>query len=69
MKLLGSTKCKITKDKNGENVLYLETNEVVLKHCNVVNNSCQENSKFLYTFVLNKSQVNYQIFHPKTLYF
>ena len=55
MKLLGSTKCKITKDKNGENVLYLETNEVVLKHCNVVNNSCQENPKFLYTFVLNKS--------------
>ena len=56
MKLLGSTKCKITKDKNreSENVLYLETTEVVLKHCNVVNNSYQENPIFLYTFVLNK---------------
>ena len=56
MKLLGSTKCKITKDKNREskNVLYLETTEVVLKHCNIVNNSYQENPIFLYTFVLNK---------------
>ena len=56
MKLLGSTKCKITKDKNreSENVLYLETTEVVLKHCNIVNNSYQENPIFLYTFVLNK---------------
>ena len=56
MKLLRSTKCKITKDKNreSENVLYLETTEVVLKHCNVANNSYQENPIFLYTFVLNK---------------
>ena len=56
MKLLRSTKCNITKDKNreSENVLYLETTEVVLKHCNVVNNSYQENPIFLYTFVLNK---------------
>ena len=29
MKLLGSTKSKITKDKNGKNVLYLEVTEVV----------------------------------------
>ena len=29
MKLLGSTKNKITKDKNGENVPYLEITEVV----------------------------------------
>ena len=29
MKLLGSTKTKITKDKNGKNVLYLEVTEVV----------------------------------------
>ena len=39
MKLLGSSKSKITKDKNGENVLYLEITEAVLIHCNVVNNS------------------------------
>ena len=38
MKLLGSTKNKITKDKNGENVPHLEITEVVLVHCNMVNN-------------------------------
>ena len=55
MKLLGSTKSKITKDKNGENVLYLEITEEVLIHCNVVNNSYQQNSRVLHTFVPNKS--------------
>ena len=39
MKLLGNTKSKITKDKNGENCPYSEITEVVLIHCNVVNNS------------------------------
>ena len=38
MKLLGSSKNKITKDKNGENVPHLEITEVVLVHCNIVNN-------------------------------
>ena len=38
IKLLGNTKSKITKDKNGENVSYLEITEVVLVHCNIVNN-------------------------------
>ena len=38
MKLLGSTKSKITKDKNGENVAHLEITEVVLIHCYIVNN-------------------------------
>ena len=37
MKLLGSTKNKITKDKNGEKEPHLETKEVVLVHCNIVN--------------------------------
>ena len=55
MKLLGSTKSKITKDENGENVPYLEITEVILIHCNVVNNSYQQNSRVLYTFVSNKS--------------
>ena len=36
MKLLGSAENKITKDKNGENVPYLEITEVVLVHCNIV---------------------------------
>ena len=33
MKLLGSTKSKITKDKNGENLPHLETTEVALRYC------------------------------------
>ena len=37
MKLLGSTKSKITKDKNGDNVPHLEINEVVLIYSNIVN--------------------------------
>ena len=55
MKLLGSTKSKITKYKNGENVSYLEITELVLIHCNVVNKSYLQNSRVLYTFVPNKS--------------
>ena len=41
MKLLGSTENKITKDKNAENVPHLETTEVVLIHCSIVNNDYQ----------------------------
>ena len=55
MKLLGSTKNKIIKDKNGENMPYLEITDVVLIHCNIINNSSQQNSGLLYTFVPNKS--------------
>ena len=54
MKLLGSTKNKITKDKNGENVPHLEITEVVLVHCNIVNNDYQQDSRVLYTFIPNK---------------
>ena len=53
MKLLGSTESKITKDKNGENVPHLEVVELVLVHCNLVNNDYQQNSIILYTFVPN----------------
>ena len=44
MKLLGSTGNKITKDKNGENVLQLEIKEVVLVHCNMIKNDYQQDS-------------------------
>ena len=54
MKLLGSTENEITKDKNGENVPHLEITEVVLVHCNIVNNDYQQDSRVLYTFVSNK---------------
>ena len=55
MKLLGSTENKIAKDKNGENVPHLEITEVVLVHCNMVNNDYQHDSRVLYTFVSNNS--------------
>ena len=54
MKLLGSTESKITKDKNGENVPQLDVVELVLVHCNLVNNDYQQDSRILYTFVPNK---------------
>ena len=57
MKLPGSTKLnitklKITKDKNDENMSHLE---VILIHCNIVNNDYQQGSRVLYLFVHNKS--------------
>ena len=52
MKLLGSTKSKIIKNKNSENIPSLEITE---EHCNIVNNNCQQNSRVLYNFVPNKS--------------
>ena len=55
MKLLGSTKNKITEDKNSENVIHLGITEVILVHCNVVDNNYQQDSRVLYTFVPNKS--------------
>ena len=54
MKLLGNTENKITKDKNSENVPHLEIAEVVLVHCDIVNNDYQHDSRVLYTFVPNK---------------
>ena len=55
MKLLGSTESKITKGKNGGNVPHLEIVEVVIVHCNLVNNDYQQNSRILYTFVPNET--------------
>ena len=55
MKLLASTENKITEDKSGENVPHLEITEVVLVHCNIVNNAYQQDSRVLYTFVPNKA--------------
>ena len=54
MKLLGSTKKDVDKDKDGEDVPKLESVEVVLVHCNLVNNNYQQASKVLHTFVPNK---------------
>ena len=54
MKLLGSTKDTADADKNSENLPRLENVEVVLVHCNLVNNSYQQASRVLFTFVPNK---------------
>ena len=54
MKLRGSTESKITKDENGNNVPNIEITEVVLVHCNIVNNDYQEDSRVLYIFIPNK---------------
>ena len=53
MKLLGNNKSKNTKDKNGENVPMLKITEVVLVHCNTVNNNYQKDSRVLYRFISN----------------
>ena len=45
MRLLGSTKNKITKNENDENVPNLEITEVVLVHCNIINNDYQQDSR------------------------
>ena len=54
MKLLESTKNKITKDKKDENMPRLEITDIVLFHCNIVNNDFQQDSRVLYTFVPTK---------------
>ena len=69
MKLLGSTKNKINKDENGENVCHLEITEVLLVHCNIVNNDYQQDSRVLYTFVPNKSFGQLLDISPKNFIF
>ena len=54
MKLLASTKKDVDQDKDGENVPKLESVEVVLVHCNLVNNNYQQASKVLLTFVADE---------------
>ena len=54
MKLLGSTKKDVDKDKNVEIVPKLESVEVVPVHCNLVKNGYQHTSKVLFSFVSNK---------------
>ena len=51
MKLLGSASSIIDADINSENVPRLENVEVVLVHCNLVNNYYQQHSRVLFTFV------------------
>ena len=69
MKLLGSTRDTIDADKNSENVPRLENVEVVLVHCNLVNNSYQQHSRVLFTFVPNKKYGQLISISPHSLIF
>ena len=69
MKLLGSTRDTIDADKNSENVPRLENVEVVLVHCNLVNNSYQQHSRVLFPFVPNKQYDQLISISPHSLIF
>ena len=68
-KLLGSTSNTIDKDKNSANVPRLENVKVVLVHCNLVNNSYQQHSRVLFTFVPNKQYDQLISISPHSLVF
>ena len=67
MRLLGSTSNSIDKDKNSELVPKLESVDLVLVHCNLVNSSYQQASKVLFTFVPNKNYGQLITVSPETL--
>ena len=67
MKLLGSSTDTIDGDKNSESVPKLESVDLVLVHCNLVNNSYQQASKVLFTFVPNKKYGQLVTVSPETL--
>ena len=69
MNLLGSTKDIIDADKNSKNVPRLENVEVVLVHCNLVNNSYLQHSRVLFTFVPTKQYGQLIIISPHSLIF
>ena len=69
MKLLGSTIDIIDADKNSENVPRLENVEVVLVHCNLVNNSYQQHSRVLFTFVPTRQYGQLISISPHSLVF
>ena len=64
MPLLKSSKKVIDKNKNEELVPRLETIEVVLEHCKLVNNSYRQASKVLFIFVPNKKLGQFIIIVP-----
>ena len=54
MKLLGSTKSRVTKNRGGENFPHLEIIEVVLVQNNIVNDNYKRSSRVLYILVPNQ---------------
>ena len=69
MKLLGSTNDTTDADKNSKNVPRLENVEVVLVHCNLVNNTYQQHSRVLFTFVPTKQYDQLVSISPHSLVF
>ena len=69
MKLVWITEKNKNKNKNSINVSHLEITEVVLVHCNILNNDYQHNSRVLYTFVSNKSFGQLLDISPKSFVF
>ena len=69
MKLLGSTESKITKDRNGENVPYLEITEVVLVHCNIANNDISKIQEYYTRLFLINRLAAYQKFLKQIISF
>ena len=67
MRLLGNLSDTIDGDKNSELVPKLESVDLVLVHCNLVNNSYQQASKVLFTFVPNKKYGQLITVSPETL--
>ena len=69
MKLLGSTKIKITKNENGENLSHLEITEVVLTDCSIVNNDISKIQESCIKFFPNKSFGQLLDISPKNVVF
>ena len=69
MKLLGSTSSIIDADKNSEKLPRLEHVEVVLVHCNLVNNSYQQHSRVLFSSVPTKRYGQLISISPHSLVF
>ena len=69
MQLLGSTKKEVNKDKDGELVPKIENVDVVLIHCNVVNNTHEQKSRVLYYFVPDKQFCQLITIKPELLIF
>ena len=69
MKLLKNTENKITKNKNVTGLPHLEVTQVILVHCNIVNNDYQQDSRVLYTLSPNKSFGSLLEISPKSISF
>ena len=69
IKFIGSTKTKISKKENSENVLHLEITEVVLVHCNINNNNYQQDSRACIYLSRINCFINCYLFHLKTSFF